>query len=402
MQAKGKSKIISFIFFIIISISFAYWAENINVTVYSKDGLPMSNVNVSVLYQSTGCNVHSEISKLTNSSGMASFSFMNTVDESFGNCVERIYTITASFGGYTNSTIGQVDKKEKSYQLWLPFILHVVNVKNAVNSSVKNATVIAYGISYQTDISGNAYIILPAAMISNFEVSYGNVKKISSANPSLRKMTNVYLPIYDLKVGLTDENGNPLVGIIRYGEEEKILNESYVIFKGFSDLNPKFYVTVNNITKLISSVVTSDNLILRYDTSPPIITNVEKNVKNNKLYITATVVDGGKFSSGISSYPILSFTSNISTVSGQKMFFIGNNKYETSIPLEGEEIKFTIIATDVQGNSANYSDTYLVSFNPVIEIEKTTREFSWITFVGIIVFVIIIYVIYLKIREQIQ
>lgn len=387
----------------ISSLAFAFWYESINVTVYSKDGLPMKNVPVTVIYQASKCGEHSELTKKTNESGMVSFSFMNTVDESFGKCIERIYTIRADFGGYSNSTIGQVNGTNKNYQLWLPFISHTVSVRNAMNSTISGANVTAFNITYISDEGGNAFILLPAAMSSDFTVQYGSVSTKAAVNPSLKQVSYVSLPIYDLKVSLTDENGNSLSGRIRYGEEEKLLENSYVVFKSFSDTKPTFYVTVNNVTKQINTTISSDSVILRYDLTPPIIKNIETRVANNRIYISAVVVDGGKYASGISSNPMLSYTSNASQSIGQKMFFIGNDKYETSIPLEGnDEIQYTIIATDSQGNSAKYSDVYYASFKIEKEIEKATRGFSWLTFVGILAFAVIIYIIYTKIKEQTQ
>ncbi|MCX8202688.1 MAG: hypothetical protein N3G74_02715, partial [Candidatus Micrarchaeota archaeon] len=71
--------------------------------------------------------------------------------------------------------------------------------------------------------------------------------------------------------------------------------------------------------------------------------------------------------------------------------------------LEGdEEIQYTITATDSQGNVANYSDAYYVSFKVEKEIEKATKGFSWLTVVGIFIFAVIVYIIYLKIKEQAQ
>lgn len=387
----------------ISSLAFAFWYESINVTVYSKDGLPMKNVPVTVIYQASKCGEHSELTKKTNESGTVSFSFMNTVDESFGKCIERIYTIRADFGGYSNSTIGQVNGTNKNYQLWLPFISHTVSVRNAMNSTISGANVTAFNITYISDEGGNAFILLPAAMSSDFTVQYGSVSTKAAVNPSLKQVSYVSLPIYDLKVSLTDENGNSLSGRIRYGEEEKLLENSYVVFKSFSDTKPTFYVTVNNVTKQINTTISSDSVILRYDLTPPIIKNIETRVANNRIYISAVVVDGGKYASGISSNPMLSYTSNASQSIGQKMFFIGNDKYETSIPLEGnDEIQYTIIATDSQGNSAKYSDVYYASFKIEKEIEKATRGFSWLTFVGILAFAVIIYIIYTKIKEQTQ
>lgn len=387
----------------ISSLTFAFWYESINVTVYSKDGLPMKNVPVTVIYQASKCGEHSELTKKTNESGTVSFSFMNTVDESFGKCIERIYTIRADFGGYSNSTIGYVNRTNKNYQLWLPFISHVVSVRNAMNSTLSGANVTAFNITQISDEGGNAFILLPAAMSSDFMVQYGSVSAKASANPSVKQVTYISLPIYDLKVSLTDENGNSLNGKIRYGEEEKLLENSYVVFKSFSDTKPTFYVTVNNVTKQINTTISSDSIILRYDLTPPIISNIETRVTNNRVYISAFVVDGGKYASGISSNPMLSYMSNTSQLLEQKMFFVGNGRYETSILLEGnDEINYTITATDSQGNSANYSDVYYTSFKVEKEIEKATRGFSWLTFVGILAFAVIIYVIYTKIKEQTQ
>ena len=399
---KNSIKFLLFLF-VLSSIVFPYWADSFNVTVYSKDGLPMKNVNVSVIYQSYMCGHHSEISKLTNASGSVSFSIINTVDESFGTCVERIYTIRADFGGYSNSTIGNVDSNNKNYVLWLPFIMHVVKVMNVANSPIQNAQIIAYNISYSTDSFGNGYILLPVGMSSPVTVKYGDISKSISINPSLSKSTNVSLLIYDLKVALTDENGNYLKGQIAYKDIKKEITDSYVVFNMFSDPNPVFYVTVNGITKQVKASVTSDNVILRFDLTPPIIKDIQTRIVDNRLYISALIIDPGRYASGISINPLLSYKTNTSSQSGLRMYFVGNNRYETSVPLGSEDIEYTITATDAQGNKETYTDTYTPSFKPEKEIEKVTKgEFSWITIIGIFIFAIIIYVIYQKIREQTQ
>jgi hypothetical protein len=382
---------------------FSYWAESFNVTVLSKDGLPMKNVNVTVIYQTNRCGAHSEVSKLTNSSGSTSFSIMNTVDESFGTCVERIYTIRADFSGYSNSTIGQVNGTNKNYVLWLPFIIHIINVRNAANVPIQNAQVTAYDVTYSTDAAGNAYVLLPVGMSSQVIVKYGEISKSVSVNPSLSSSTNVSLSIYDLKVALTDENGNYLKGQIAYKDVKKEITDSYVIFNMFSDPNPVFYVTVNGVTKQVKTSVSSDNIVLRFDLTPPIISDIQTRVSDNRLYISASIVDPGRYASGIISNPLLSYETNSSSQAGLKMYFVGNNRYETSIPLGSEEIKYTITATDAQGNKDSYSDTYSPSFKPEKEIEKVTKgQFSWITVIGIFIFAIVIYFIYQKIKEQTQ
>jgi len=389
--------------FILSSSVFSYWAESFNVTVLSKDGLPMKNVNVTVIYQANRCGAHSEVSKLTNSSGSTSFSIMNTVDESFGTCVERIYTIRADFSGYSNSTIGQVNGTEKNYVLWLPFIIHVINVRNAANVPIQNAQVIAYDVTYSTDAAGNGYVLLPVGMSSQVTVKYGEVSKSVSVNPSLSSSTNVSLSIYDLKVALTDENGNYLKGQVAYKDVKKEITDSYVVFNMFSDPNPVFYVTVNGVTKQVKTSVSSDNIVLRFDLTSPIISDIQTRISDNRLYISASIVDPGRYASGITSNPLLSYETNSSSQAGLKMYFVGNNRYETSIPLGSEEIKYTITATDAQGNKDSYSDTYSPSFKPEKEIEKVTKgQFSWITVIGIFIFAIVIYFIYQKIREQTQ
>ena len=141
----------------------------------------------------------------------------------------------------------------------------------------------------------------------------------------------------------------------------------------FSDSNPTFYVTVENKTNPISTSVDSEFLNLYYDTSPPMISNVETRLSNNRLYLTITAIDPGKHASGIVSHPLVYYKTNISNGSDIKMYPSGGDKYEASISVSGaEEINYKIIVQDAQGNTVNYSDVYYTVFRPEKEIQKAT------------------------------
>ncbi|MCS7109602.1 MAG: carboxypeptidase-like regulatory domain-containing protein, partial [Candidatus Micrarchaeota archaeon] len=193
----------TFAILMLFALSFPYWQESINVTVYSKDGIPMRNAEVMLIYQTYACDKRANITKYTNESGMVSFSFLNTVDESFGKCVERFYTIRANYGGYSNSTVGYVDNKDKNYKLWLPFIAHFISVRDALNRPIGNATITAMNQTYQTDAAGNAYILLPIGTSTEVRVGYGDASASLSINPTASSSTNVTLRVFDLRVSLT-------------------------------------------------------------------------------------------------------------------------------------------------------------------------------------------------------
>ncbi len=390
------------IFIFAMSFFSAYWSESISVHVLSKDGLPISGAKVSVVYQSKDCYTHSEISKYTDYSGTANFSFLNLVEEgSDPACLEKSYNILAEFGGYHNSTIGFLSNSDKNYSLWLPYIMHILKVVDAVNKPVSGAEVVSGNLTFSSDSAGNAYILLPVGISSAVTVIYGEVSKTVSINPSLSSVSNVSLPIYDLIVSLFDENGNTLQGNITYGTKIKEITKDYVVFEKFSDLNPTFLVTVDGTTKSISSKVTSNTLSIYYDTVAPVISSVQSGISNGKLVVSALFTDPGRYPSGIDGYPSISYRTNMSESAEVKMYPSGSGKYEGSIPLESQnDINYTIIVRDVQGNVNTYSDVQTFSFKPEVEIEKATRGFSWITAIGIFVFAIVIYVIYQKIREQ--
>ena len=385
-----------------IPIAHAYWAETISVHVLSKDGLPIQNALVSVVYQSKDCSTHSEIKKTTDSTGTANFSFLNLVEEASNPvCLERSYEIFGEFGGYQNTTTGFVSNADKNYTIWLPYIMHTLYVVDASNKPINGAAATFANSTFTSDASGNAYVLLPIGMYSQVTVEYGEVSKIVSINPSLLTMSNVSLQVYDLVVSLLDENGNSLQGNVTYGTITKEITGEYVIFQKFSDLNPTFTVRIGDRTHSVSTKVTSNVLNIYFDKAAPLITNVQSGVSDGKLVISAVFTDPGKYPSGLDGYPTISYFTNVSAPAEIRMYPSGSGKFEGSIPLVSQsDINYTIIAKDLQGNENRYSDIYTATFKPEVEIEKATRSFSWITAIGIFVFAIVIYVIYQKIREQ--
>ena len=402
-----------FIFIILLFLSqsvCAYWSEEITVYIVDNKGRALKDAIVTVVYQSSACDKHGEINKKTDAAGKATLKFSNYVSEIavVDGCVERYYTIIGSYAGAINSTMGYVDKTEKTYFIFLPIVKYDIYVQGYNNMPLPGSY-ISYD-TYRFESNANGRIRLFVAQNKKIEATlvYGDMIKTLEINVAEDSETIVQLPVYDLHVRLFNENGDRISGFVKVGDLQLLTTETKdAVFEKFAYEYAIFYITVNKTTREISSKIDSDILNLYIDLTSPRISDVsvvqtaEKNLK-----ITASAIDSGQYSLGLSGNPKIKYSLlGTTTEIWAKMYLIAPNKFESTILTEGKDIEYSIIAEDAQGNIAVSSGKFSFGEEKEEKEEKngitiTQTQISLPHIFGLIVFVFIIVIIYKKIREE--
>ncbi len=401
MEKSVKKYILSI--FIITSLVFSWWYENITVYVGDHVGRPIKNATVSIVYQSTSCDKHDTIVKQTNETGYLNFYFMNMVDEP-SPCVERAYIINVKYFDITKSKVAIVGEK-KDYSFFLEAARLKVRVVGYNNSTLPFSYLVIFGEKYYTDAAGTANIILPIGKEIPIEVYFGDISKATKVLIRGDEEITISLPVYDLKIILYDENGNRISGkvivenLMTYVEKDK---EGMI--EKFPYTSAKFSIVVGNKSKEIEQKINSDLLEIYVDLSPPEIRNVRiSETKEKNVKISANIFDPGKYSSKIKNVSVTYRFLNGSKIT-QKAYLSGKDTYEVTIPARGNDFEFEILAIDEQGNK----NEYLGNYTSRKDVEKGRKEitidigFNPVIIIGIIVIVIIIVIVYKKIREAIE
>lgn len=406
------AKIFLIIFILCLMLtSYAWWAEKIDVWVIDAKGRGIPNANVTIVYQSSACDKHASITQQTNSTGMAHFEFMNTVEETAvtKQCVEKSYVINTNYASVSNSTTAIVGER-KQYVIVLPVVKYTLKVFGFNNITLPGVYGRFSGYEFRDSLNSILNFYVPIGKSIDVEVIYGNISKTMRVNVNEDTISSIELPVYNLRVKLFNEMGERISGSIKVDNVIKYAAETEeTVFERFPYSSAKFEITLKNTTRVVEVGINSELVNIYVDFSPPSITDVSlvENEKKN-VKISATVVDLGQYSSGIYSNPFVKykFTDETNkTTEGwieQKMYPLKFQVFETTIPAGGKDFMFEIHAIDKQQNENIYTGNY--SFKKTtggggIKIEVGEISISHI--IGIIIFVFIIFLIYKKIRAEI-
>ncbi|VVB73902.1 Uncharacterised protein [uncultured archaeon] len=394
----------AFVFMLLASVAFAYWSEKIDVYAIGSDGKALKNATVDVVYQSTKCGDHVGISKQTDGLGVAHFEFVNTVDETFNPaCVEHSYTMTASLVGFSNSTIGFLNNSDKKYFIRLPLLQEVITVVDSSSRPVSGASAAFAGTMFSSDASGTIYLSLPSGTASDMAVSYRGIVRALKVNPSDSASITVTLPIYDLQVRLFDEFGRRINGTVEFGgDSQPSTSTAPALFPRFAEESAGFSVIASGKQKIINTTITSDTLDIYFDFAAPSIRDVRTApYGRDSVQVTAAVADDGTYASGLASNPTLGYAVADGGYTEVKMYPASANTFEATVPAGGQNVSFSIIASDKQSNVNRYEGTYSFSGSAVVEVEeKPSLHISPLHLIGVFVFILVVVFIYQKIKEQ--
>ena len=387
--------------FVIILLSVspvsAYWSEVMDVAVVDTIGRPVSNANITVVYQSTGCNVHSLVSKLSGPDGRAHFEFFNTVEETAvtTDCVERSYPITVTYASTANSTTGNINYSNL-YVLALPVVYYTLQIVDVKENALTDAGAVYRGATYRADMRGIITLPIPINTAQDATVVFGNITRSLRLQASSDETQNVKLPVYDLRIRVFDEYGQRLPAIVRVdGMAAQATESADAIFEKFSYETARINVTVGERSIALDQQITNDTVEVHFDMSAPVIRELRAEiVERYNVKVTAAIADGGNFASGITENPSILYwlDAGQANVTEIKMFLEREGMYSAVLPAHNADIGFRIVANDSQGNSASYDGNY--TFTQEKKSEQVVTQLSPTMLVGLAVFAVVLIFVY--------
>ncbi|MEM2974242.1 MAG: hypothetical protein QW112_01275 [Candidatus Micrarchaeia archaeon] len=406
MNTINTAKIIT-IFLLLVSVALAMWSETVDIYTVDLSGRYIPGANVTIIYQAYQCGRHELINLVTNSSGGVRVTLNNNVAEEgvYPPCVEKYYTIRASYIGVTAEKRGNVGTLP-SYHITLPVAEYKMYVKGADGNEIYpiNVSVDGIFISSSTSI---VTVRLPVNRTFDIKIYYGSINGTARITLSGDKVENFTLPVYDLHIQLYNDTGDRIKGQIKVdGLSQWSLLTEDAVFEKFPFPSANFTVIVDNTERHIYSIIDKAHLALYVDMTPPAIKDVTQTAVGGNVRISAVVSDEGVHASGLAKNPIIQYLFNDSLDwSIVKMYQKSARIFEGEIPANGQNIVYQIIAEDMQGNKEVYDGRYdfKATQKPTkpsgIDIWKLVSQPSLPHIIGVIIFIFIIIVVYVKIKE---
>lgn len=403
----GQAGLVLGLLLIISQVSFAWWSESIDVWAIDSGGRSVEGAEVTIVYQSSACDKHDAISKKTGPDGIAHFEFMNTVLETGvvgGGCVERSYTITTSYAGIANSTVGIVGSK-KQYVIVLPLVRYTVSAVGFNNITLPGAFAVISGNRYLSDAGGILRLYVPIGRATDVEIGFGNISRKMRVNIGSDTFETVALPVYNLRIRLFDEDERRISGTIIVGSLSAAATETEdAVFERFPYSSAILLVKSDGKEKTVSVNITAERLDIYIDFSPPAIRDITASATEKKnVRVAATISDDGKHASGLATSPVVRYRFENATAWNElKMYQTAAKAFEATVPAAGNDFDYEIVAVDNQGNENKYSASF--SFGKRPEEERREGEVPSLDIthiVAIVIFVFVVFIIYGKIKESI-
>jgi len=348
---------------LLISIASASYVENIEVRVLDQLGRAVPGATVNATYEiSKTRGPFTTKTKTTNERGRASLSLYNV--EFVQSATNTGYVIHASFGNSQSDTPFTVGVGE--YPRTVRVNAYLLNVYVIDRDSRPVDAVVAAGNSEKATEGGFTYFMLSEGY-HGITAKMGDVVRSKAITLSSDSSMNITIVLYNLSVKAVDDKGQPIQADVYVGPSQKKTGlDGTAYFEKVTDPAASVTAYFGRFKKVAdASLETGDSITIPFDTHPPIISDVNSDWKGKFLQVRAMVVDNGTYASGLrggnSSIKLQYVTLN-GTEREVPMYGIGYNLYEGLVPSTGLEsqIKYTILATDADGNRKASSDTFVL------------------------------------------
>lgn len=411
--------------FFLVNASSALWTEHLIAYAYDKENRPVPGAEIEVKYQKekfplTSKNFDGTLTGITNADGAFQATFYNQVyTEDY---TIREYVVFAKYMGTSNSmavTCRSVNKLNCSSEqpnalaITLPVRRANVQATDQNGRALKDVVVIVAGMQKQTDASGKAFFPLPEKQAYEITAMYGGLKEKRTVTLNTDANITIIMPLYDVVLRITDENGNALEALVTLGNETKqTMGMREVAFNRIAYRNATLTVEARGETKTYKVEIDEDvTQEIIFDGTPPRIDEVEiKENAEGKLDVTARVVDDGEKAAGLKeTEPATANYSTGGAWSTARMYPLGNGRFQTTLekPAPGETIRVKITATDKEGNAGTSQEAMFRTkrIGEKDEEEKPSTGGSgggidYVLIFGAIIVIVIIALVAKKIKEE--
>lgn len=278
-----------------------------------------------------------------------------------------MYTVRAGYSGKYLQTSFEAQNKVVERTMVLPLYEVIFRVRDKNYRAIEGVTVVVdEKYSKKTDKNGIASLFLGKGT-HVASPQYQDIEELVNFTVNDDTRVDIMLTLYDLSVKVVDDNGNPLIAQVHVGGQKQTSGSSgWANFTNITTPDVVVYSTYGRYKKSVSAnLERSDVLLLAFDSTPPIIEDVNVKYTESHLQINAVVRDIGEYASGFSSEQASVDLFYIGADNIQRslpMYSIGYGVYESLISTQqGQKtIRYTIQATDSDGNSASNTDTFVL------------------------------------------
>jgi len=302
----------------------------------------------------------------TGTNGRVNFTLMNV--EYDPEDTEMTYVVRA---GYANANVTQSFEAYNGIverTLQLPVYNVMFRVRDKEYRPIEGVTIrVDKKYTTRTSKNGIAYMIL--GMGNHIAIpEYGDLEKEVKFSVENDTTVGIELKLYNLELRVVDEQSTPLEAQVHIGTHTE--KSSLTGWTEFTNITTNEVVVDASYGRYKKSISLDLNNTRQYtivfDSTPPKIEEVFAQYQQGSIQIRAVVRDDGTHASGLvedKASILLFYLGEDSVQKTVPMYAVGYGLYEGLIPSDNPQtvVKYTIQATDADGNSATNSDTYVIS-----------------------------------------
>ncbi len=345
------------------------WGEQLEVRILDGHDRPIPGAMVNVTWPINAYKWGVTHTVATDARGRAHFSIATY--EFMADKVNYTFYINASYDGKRVS--GSFDHRIGSQPrtLWIP-AYRVDLFTRDQNGRALSLDVVADGqVRARTNENGWAQLVLAKGSRSLVASFAGSQQKLTLDVQDDRNATFVFR-LYNVRIRLLDDAGNPLSIALNAGPDLYSADEQgYVNLYNLTETTLPITAIYGNFKKSMTIDLSLLNqTVLVFDTHAPVIGAPQSVYNGTTLVVSVPVSDKGDYASGMSSGQaavMLQYTPAGSleprTV---PMYAVGYNRFQAAItlPAGSPDVRYTIIATDADGNQAQSTDVFNIAVLP--------------------------------------
>lgn len=371
------------------------WGEHVEVRVLDAHGRPIPGAVTSVTWPLTSTKWATTKDLATDANGRAFFNI--DTYEFIASKVSYIFYVNASYDGLKQQgtfdhQIGATSPRTITFNAYRVDLRIINQDKQPMSVDV----VIDGTLRLHTDATGWAQIPLLKGS-HEVAIQFGRSEQKTTLTVDDDMQAPITLRLYSLKMQVMDDLGTPLAAEVGGGAELLKTDASgSVLFQNQSDQNLKAIVYYGNLKKEVDvDLAMFDKTVVVFDTHAPIISEPLSIFNGSTLIVRTKIADPGDFASGLGERRAsiaLSYTLPDQTKPKTvPMYMVGYDLFEAAIPIAGNvgDVRYTIVATDADGNTAQSTDVYTIQIDkPVVNVETPYRpnesspgfieQFGWV------------------------
>lgn len=343
----------------------AMWGEQVTVRVLDAHGRPLPNAMVNATWELSPTKGNATTkNRPTAANGRVSFNLDN-VDFDPDTTNYR-YIVRVGYGNASAEEEFLAGNGSMPRTLQLPVYWITFFVRDREMRPIGLPLRVDDRYTLRSDVNGMAMLPLD---VGNHTVSarFSDLDKHVTFEVKEDDGINVTLRLYNLAVRAIDDTGAPLAAEVYAGSASKPTNASgWANFYNLTDSHPPLTAYFGRYRKTaLLNLDLDGRMVLIFDTHPPVIENVQSQWKGRYLQVRAVIRDLGEYSSGLregnASIEIYYIPAS-GRQSRLPMYAVGYNLFEGLVPLTGgaQQVRYTIQATDAEGNSRSTSDIFVV------------------------------------------